>query len=77
MYIQRMGQIGLSELLELPASERLRLVEALWDSLAGEPGGLPLTDAEREELDRRWAEYVKNPAAGSPWSDVKARILAR
>ena len=72
-----MGRIELSELLELPISERLRLVEALWDSLAEEPGGVPLTEAEREELDRRWVEYAKNPTAGSSWSEVKARILAR
>lgn len=26
-------------------------------------------------LDERLAEHEKNPSAGSPWSEVKARIL--
>ncbi|HTO83116.1 MAG TPA: addiction module protein [Methylomirabilota bacterium] len=72
-----MARIELSELLDLPVSERLRLLEAIWDSIAEWPGTLPLTDAEREELDRRWVEYAKNPIAGSPWPEVKGRLLSR
>lgn len=72
-----MGRIELSTVLEMSISERLRLVEAIWDSIADHPDALPLSDAEREELDRRWAEYVKDPTAGAPWAEVKARITAR
>jgi putative addiction module component (TIGR02574 family) len=72
-----MGRIELSAVLEMSISERLRLVEAIWDSIAEHPDALPLSDAEREELDRRWAEYVKDPTAGAPWAEVKARITAR
>jgi putative addiction module component (TIGR02574 family) len=49
------------------------LAEAIWDSIAAHPEALPLSDAEREVLDRRWAEYVKDPAAGARWTEVKAR----
>jgi len=72
-----MGSIELSAVLEMSINERLRLVEAIWDSIAEHPDALPLSGAEREELDRRWAEYLKNPAAGAPWAEVKARITAR
>jgi len=72
-----MSSIEMSAVLELPVPERLRLVEAIWDSIAEHPDALPLSDAEREELDRRWADYLKDPAAGAPWSEVKARIIAR
>jgi putative addiction module component (TIGR02574 family) len=61
----------------MPISERLRLVEAIWDSIAEHPEALPLSGAEREESERRWAEYLKDPAAGAPWAEVKARITAR
>lgn len=72
-----MSSIEISALLELPIPERLRLVEAIWDSIAEHPDALPLPDAEHEELDRRLADYLKDPAAGAPWSEVKARIIAR
>jgi len=67
----------LAEIVSLSVDERIRLVEAIWDSIAEHPDALPLSDAEREELDRRWADYLKDPAAGAPWSEVKARIIAR
>jgi putative addiction module component (TIGR02574 family) len=63
------------ELMELPPEERLQLVEELWDSLAAED--IPLTDEQKREIDRRWAEHQKNPDRGSPWEEVRARLWAR
>jgi len=70
-----MGQMSLAELLKLPVPERIRLVEAIWDSIAAAPDALELSDAEREELDRRWEAFERDPSVGSPWADVRARIL--
>jgi putative addiction module component (TIGR02574 family) len=72
-----MSSIEMSAVLGLPVAERLRLVEAIWDSIAEHPDALPLSDAEREELDRRCTDYLKNPTAGASWSEVKARIIKR
>jgi len=72
-----MGRASLAKLLELDVDERLRLVQALWDSIAEAPESVPITDAERAELDRRLDDYYANPAQGSPWAEVKARILQR
>ena len=36
-----------------------------------------LTQAPELELDRRLDAYRKDPAAGSPWCEVRARILKR
>ena len=45
---------------DLPIDQRLQLVEDIWDSIAEEanarPGSLPLSDAQRAELDRRLAD---------------------
>ena len=68
------GKVSLADILEMSVAERILLVEDVWDSIAAMPESLPLTDAEREELDRRLEAYHKNPAAGSPWDEVKARI---
>jgi putative addiction module component (TIGR02574 family) len=70
-----MKTIRLSDVLELPVSERLKLVEAIWDSIADAPETLALNEAQRAELDRRLEEYERDPGAGSPWSEVKSRIL--
>ncbi|MDP2321517.1 MAG: addiction module protein [Acidobacteriota bacterium] len=67
----------LSELLKLPAGDRVELAMALWDSLtdAERDTELELTEAQRAELDRRWAEHVANPESAIPWSDVRAKLL--
>jgi putative addiction module component (TIGR02574 family) len=68
--------VKLSELLELPIEERLKLVEALWESVAEYPEALELTPSQKQELDRRLAAYERDPAAGVPWADLKQRLLA-
>lgn len=59
----------------LPPTERLELIEALWDTLS--PGELPVTEEERRVLDRRMAEMEMSPSDESPWSAVKARLAER
>lgn len=66
---------------QLGVDERLQLVGDIWDSIAEEasasPEVLPLTDAQRAELDRRVAEYEADPASGVPMEDALARIRAK
>ena len=64
------------ELLKLPLAEKLRLVEALWDSIAANPYELPFTEHQVEELGRRKQEYLRNPEIGLSWEAVKANIRA-
>jgi putative addiction module component (TIGR02574 family) len=67
----------LSQLLKLPAGERAELAIALWESLSDteRDSALELTDEQRDELDRRWAEHVKNPGSATPWSEVRRKLL--
>ena len=60
---------------ELPFTEKLQLVEALWDDLARSPERIPLSDPLKAELDRRYQEYLANPGEGSSWDEVKRRVL--
>jgi putative addiction module component (TIGR02574 family) len=62
---------------ERSGAERILLVEDIWESIAEAPEALPLTAAQREELDRRLAAYHQDPGAGSPWHEVVARIKSR
>lgn len=64
-----------ADLLSLSPSERLLLVQDLWDTLDAED--IPLTDWQKEELDRRKAAFQANPSSGRSWEEVQRRIIER
>jgi putative addiction module component (TIGR02574 family) len=51
----------LAELKMLPVSERLQLVEDLWDSIAEDQHSLPDHSAVLAELRARKTAYLANP----------------
>jgi putative addiction module component (TIGR02574 family) len=67
----------LTEITSLSVEERLRIVEAIWDSIEADSEDLELTPAQREMLERRLAAHAANPDAVVPWEVVKAEALAR
>ena len=73
-----MASSPLPDLLRLPARDRAELAMALWDSLtdADRAQALELTDAQRAELDRRWAAHVANPESAIDWADIRRDLLA-
>ena len=58
----------------MSVSERLQLVEAIWDSIPESPEDLQVPDWHREELTRRLAAADADPARGIPWEELKARL---
>ena len=73
--IYTMSKVSLADVLELSVPERIQLVEDIWDSIAVIPQPVPLTEAQRDELDRRLEDYRQHPEDGAPWEEVKRRIL--
>ena len=67
----------LTKLLELPATERVDLVMALWDSLTPveQEAEFDLTPEQRGELDRRLAEHIADPSSAVPWEEVRQKLL--
>ena len=67
----------LTKLLALPATERVDIAMALWESLtpAEQEAEFELTPEQRAELDRRLAEDIADPASAVPWEDVRWRLL--
>ncbi len=59
---------------DLSPSEKLQLVEDLWDDLASTPEDVPVHEWQKQELVRRKANLQANPAAGAAWEDVKQRV---
>jgi putative addiction module component (TIGR02574 family) len=72
-----MSKVTLADVLELSVSERIQLAEDIWDSVATMPQPIRLTDAQREELDRRLDDYHQHPEDGIFWESLKGRILGQ
>ena len=63
------------ELVRLTPPERLALISQLWDSL--EDDHLPLTAAQRAELDCRLATLDHDRREGVTWAALKAELEQR
>ena len=62
---------------KLPSTEKIRLVQQLWDEIADEAAHLPLTDAQKRLLDERIVEHEANPDDVEPWEQARDEILRK
>jgi hypothetical protein len=72
-----MSTVTDDDLRALPASEKLRLVELLWDDLGGLSDPIPLPPWLGREAARRRAELLNNPSLGPTHDEVWSRIERR
>ena len=75
--ILHMSRLAKEDILNMSVTERIQLVEDIWDSIAEVPEAISLTDTQKRELDHRLDAYRKNPNEGSPWEEVRKRIQKR
>ena len=61
----------------LPVSEKIIMVEALWDSIARSNADLPVHDWQKTELANRKRNYSRNPKSVMTWDQVKKSILGK
>ncbi len=65
-----------TEYLKLSISERIQLVEDIWDSIATDSvDEFPLTEAQRAELHRRLEAHRADPSSAIPWEQVRAKLF--
>ena len=69
--------LNAASVFDLSPAEKLQLVEDLWDDLAANPGAVPVHEWQKEELARRKANLMSNPASGLSWDEVKQRVRNR
>jgi putative addiction module component (TIGR02574 family) len=70
-----MNVLSQDELARLTPPERLALIAQLWDSLEGNQ--LPLTAAQRAELDRRLETLDQDREEGVTWAELRAELGRR
>lgn len=59
----------------LPADQRLRLAEALWDEVAREFAERPVSEAQRRLLDERIRQHKETPTDVETWEAARDDIL--
>lgn len=72
-----MSTLAQADVLSLSVSERIQLVEDIWDTIAEVPDEVGLTAEQKAELDRRLDAYHQNPDERSPWGLVRERIRSK
>jgi putative addiction module component (TIGR02574 family) len=63
------------ELARLSPRQRLDLIEALWESL--DDKDVPVTEAQRAELDRRIAGFEQDREQSISWDQLSAELRRR
>ncbi len=60
---------------KLSISDRILLVEEIWDTIAEENQSFELTDSQKRELDRRLESARSIPGQGRTWDEIKAEFM--
>lgn len=66
----------IEDILKLSKSERILIVEKIWDSIAAEKQDTSLPEWKKQLIEERLAEYDKNKS-GENWEEVKKRYSAK
>jgi putative addiction module component (TIGR02574 family) len=61
-------------ILQLSVAEKVQIVEDIWDSIGNTPEELPVSEAEKVELDKRLENYRQNPTEGIEWETLKKNL---
>lgn len=64
-------------IFELSMSEKLQLVEDLWDDIASTPEAVPVHEWQKEELARRKQNLLNNPGSALSWEEIQRRVRSR
>lgn len=58
------------EINKLPIAEKLILIEEVWDNIAAASSDIPLPEWQKQELDKRLAQYQTNEIETVPMEEV-------
>ena len=67
----------INEINKLALSEKIILVEDIWDDIARHNSELPMPEWQKAELDKRYREYKNGTLKLHDWEDVHAELRNR
>ena len=72
-----MNPADVLKLQALPVSEKLLMVEVLWQSIGDASDVLEVSEAEKRELDSRWARFERDPSRALTLEQFDALVKAK
>ena len=66
-----------NEINEMGLSEKLLLVEDIWDSIAKGNAELPMPEWQKQELDKRYQEFNSGNVEFHDWQTVHEGLRAK
>ncbi len=66
--------MSIDEIKMLDITERIILVEEIWDSIAKEQNNIGLSEYEKEVLDARLESFENNPDNLLSWDELKTKL---
>ncbi|MFO7848191.1 MAG: addiction module protein [Balneolaceae bacterium] len=70
-----MDKILIDELSQLKKSEKLILVEALWDSIVSDPSEVEVPEHHKAIIEERLKTLEKDKKSGSSWEKIRQKYL--
>lgn len=58
----------------LTVAERIILVEEIWDSIVEQEESFEITEAQRNELDKRMESHRDSQESGTSWEVLKSEL---
>ncbi len=68
---------NIEDILKLNKSERILIVEKIWDSIADEKEDSSLPEWKKELIEERLSEYNANKDKGEDWDEFKKRYSVK
>ena len=65
------------EINKLSTSEKILLIEDLWDSIASDESSVPVPESHKYELDKRLNRFQANPGNRLTLEELQERIARR
>jgi putative addiction module component (TIGR02574 family) len=72
-----MVKMDMDAIRKLSVSERLALVEEIWETISSDPASMPVSEAQLREARRRLAEHDADPTTAVPWKEAEARLRTK
>ena len=61
----------------LSVSERILLVEEIWDTIANQEMSFDLTDSQKKMVKERSNSFKINPTTGRTWEEIRDEFLGK
>lgn len=72
-----LGSMSIAELRKLPAAEKLKIIETLWDDLASDETSVPFPAWHSDELRKTEAEFEAGKLEMLDWEEAKKELRQR